>query len=115
MDWIQSLDMNVQRINAAIAEARQVAMDDLYDNVVARARETPGWDMLADNISVWQRGGSVYVGLQSQLYQSQAEAAEYGDQEHSPSGMIRSLTYEAQSAAHAFDSHLRNRLPERML
>ena len=114
MDWIQSLDMQVQQINAALAEARQAAMDDLYDNVTDRARQTPGWDMLADNISVWQRGGSIYVGLQSHLYQSQAEAAEFGDQEHSPSGMVRSLTYEAQSAAHAFDSHLRNRLQERM-
>ena len=63
-EWFNALDDYVQGIEEAVSSSQEVAAETLYDSVVERARNTQGWDMLADNIETWSRDGALVIGVQ---------------------------------------------------
>jgi hypothetical protein len=96
--WLDSLSRYVEGVQTEATQRSEAVINYFHERVVERARETPGWEDLADQITVWSEDGLLYIGVTSQDYVSQAWAVEYGDADHTPNALFRALTSEVSLA-----------------
>jgi molybdopterin converting factor small subunit len=97
-EWFASLSRYMDKLQADTAAAAANAVSFLRDRVVERARETPEWSDLADDITVWSQDGYLFLGVNNQDRVSEAMALEYGDEVRPPSALFRSLSSEVREA-----------------
>lgn len=96
--WFASLSRYMEQLQADTTAASQNAVSFLHDRVVERARDTPGWSELADDITVWSQDGYMFVGVNNEDRVSEAMALEYGDEVRPPSALFRSLSEDVREA-----------------
>lgn len=96
--WFASLSRYLDQLQADTTEAAEHAVSFLHDKVVERARETPEWSDLADEITVWSQDGYLFLGVNNQDRVSEAMALEYGDEVRPPSALFRSLSEDVREA-----------------
>jgi hypothetical protein len=89
--WLDALESYVNGLQAEATHRSEQAVSFLKDTVTDHARRTPEWSELADDISVWSQDGTLYIGLQDDLFVSQAWALEYGDEIRPPNPFFRNL------------------------
>jgi len=110
IEWPSSATAQIvaytQRLQEEALVAASKAVSYLHERVVARARLTPGWDELADHIEVWSQDGQLVIGVNDELYRSQAFALEYGDEVRPPSPLFRTLTAEVRDAGDVMREHM---------
>src|SRR5215203_3605730 len=97
-EWFASLSTYMDKLQADTAAAADNAVSFLHDRVVDRARETPQWSELADEITVWSQDGYMFVGVNNEDHVSEAMALEYGDEVRPPSALFRSLSEDVREA-----------------
>lgn len=105
-EWFASLSNYMDKLQADTAAAAQNAVSFLHDRVVDRARETPEWSELADEITVWSQDGYMFVGVNNQDRVSEAMALEYGDEVRPPSALFRSLSEDVREANKRMEDEL---------
>lgn len=91
-NWLNNLTRYANGLQQQAQFEAEQNMRQLHEAAVARARETPGWERLADHIEVWSQDGKLHVGIRKQEFISEAWAMEYGDEQHAPSPLFRTLT-----------------------
>jgi hypothetical protein len=96
--WFANFSKYVDKLQADTQAAADSAVNFLRDQVVEKARMTPEWSELADQITVWSQDGEWRVGVNNQDFVSQAMALEYGDETRPPSALFRSLSEEVRQA-----------------
>jgi hypothetical protein len=110
IEWPSSVTANLlaytERLQEEAVVASNKAIAFIHERVVARARTLPGWADLADNIEVWSQDGELVIGVQNELYRSQAFALEYGDEVRPPSPLFRTLTAEVRQAGDLMREHM---------
>lgn len=92
--WLDALTRYVDGVQAGAAQRAADTVNYFHNQVVSRAQATPGWQDLADKITVWSEDGLLFIGVTAQDYVSQAWALEYGDADHEPNSLFRTLTSE---------------------
>jgi molybdopterin converting factor small subunit len=97
-EWFASLSRYMDKLQADTTAAAENAVSFLRDRVVERARETPEWSDLADDITVWSQDGYMFIGVNNQDRVSEAMALEYGDEIRPPSALFRSLSEDVREA-----------------
>src|SRR5262245_1055628 len=90
-DWLDEMSAFVDELRQRSVEEADDTARYLHEQVVEQARHTPGWEALADEIEVWSQDGKLWVGVRNTQYVSEAWVAEYGDESHIPSGLLRSF------------------------
>ena len=97
--WFANFSRYIDKLTADTQAASDNAVNFLRDRVVEKARLTPEWSELADQITVWSQDGEWRVGVNNRDYVSQAMALEYGDETRPPSALFRSLSEEVREAS----------------
>lgn len=92
--WFDTLVRYAEGLQSDAMRTADSAVNTLQDKVQTKARETPGWSELADDIEVWSADGKLWVGIRNTALMSEAFLLEYGDQEQTPSPLLRTLTAE---------------------
>ena len=95
-----------ERLQSEAIAAASSAISFIHERVVARAQMDPDWSPLADAIEVWSQDGQLVIGVQDELFRSQAFALEYGDEVRPPSPLFRTLTAEVRDAGQMMDKHM---------
>ena len=90
--WLDSFTRYVDRLQQESIERANDTVQYFHQQVQQKARETPGWEAMADEIEVWSQDGMLYVGIRNKAYVSEAWLIEYGDQENAPNSLFRTLT-----------------------
>lgn len=104
--WFRNFSTYVDKLQADTQAAADNAVNFLRDRVVEKAKMTPEWSDLADQITVWSQDGQYRVGVNNLDYASQAMALEYGDETRPPSALFRSLSEEVQQANQRYRSEM---------
>lgn len=108
-EWFANLSRYMDQLQADTADAASSAVSFLHDRVVERARETPEWSDLADEITVWSEDGYLFVGVNNQDRVSEAMALEYGDEVRPPSALFRSLSEDVREADKRWQDEMRSK------
>jgi hypothetical protein len=90
--WLDNLTRHLNGVHADTMERATSSVLDFEAQVRAKARQTPGWSELADEISVWSEDGMLWVGVNNERFASEAWALEYGDRDNAPNSLLRTLT-----------------------
>jgi hypothetical protein len=90
--WLDSFTRYVDRLQQESIERASDTVRYFHEQVQDKARNTPGWEAMADEIEVWSQDGMLYVGIRNKAYVSEAWLIEYGDQESAPNSLSRRLT-----------------------
>lgn len=96
--WFNALVQYVEGLQEETLRAAEDAVVHLHGKVQERARRTPGWADLADEITVWSQDGQLYLGVNNEAFVSQAFALEYGDEVRPPIALFRDLSEEVRAA-----------------
>jgi molybdopterin converting factor small subunit len=107
--WFSNFSRYIDKLQADSQAAADNAVNFLRDRVVEKAKLTPEWSELADQISVWSQDGKMFVGVNNQDYVSAAMALEYGDEVRPPSALFRSLSEEVQQANQRYRSEMESK------
>ena len=105
---LAALDDYVQAVSMTALEAAEIATAHVERAVRRRAEASTRWAPLVDHIQVQSEDGYLIMGVAHE-FQSQAMAAEYGDEEHSPDPLIRTMGSTARAAAEAGAQHMRSK------
>jgi hypothetical protein len=97
-EWFANLSRYMEQLQADTTAAAENAVSFLQDRVVEKARDTPEWSDLADEITVWSQDGYLFLGVNNQDRVSEAMALEYGDEVRPPSALFRSLSEDVRNA-----------------
>lgn len=89
--WLDSLSRYLNDLQDEAVQRAESAVQMLQDKAREKARHTPGWDALADEINVWSADGLLHIGVSNEEFLSQAWVLEYGDQHHAPNPLLRTL------------------------
>lgn len=101
--WLDSLSRYLNDLQGEAVRRAEGAIQMLQDEVREKARHTPGWESLADEINVWSQDGMLHIGVSNKEYVSQAWVLEYGDENHAPNPLLRTLGDQADIVnEHAF-------------
>ena len=90
-EWLDNLSRYVTDLEDDGYEAAEENVRFFHEQVVEKARNTVGWEHLADEIEVWSDDGQLWVGLRNKAYVSEAWLIEYGDEENAPNSLFRTL------------------------
>jgi hypothetical protein len=90
-DWLDEMSRFVEELRTRSIEEAEDTARYLHERVVEQARQTPGWEALADEIEVWSQDGKLWIGVRNTQYVSEAWVAEYGDETRAPTGFMRSF------------------------
>lgn len=92
----------------AVTEAAHVAVSEssqaLHQHVQDRARQSPAWSGMADDIEMWDQGGEIQVGIRKAELINRAKQAEYGDLDNAPNPLLRKMGPSTRHAARRMDS-----------
>ena len=91
-NWLNNLTRYANGLQQEAQADAEENIRQLHESVVEKARQTPGWERLADHIEVWSQDGQLHVGIRNQEFVSEAWAMEYGDEQHAPNPLFRTLT-----------------------
>jgi Bacteriophage HK97-gp10, putative tail-component len=105
-EWLMSLDKYAQDFKKQANIGVQKATNHLHEEMQNRARSTPGWDQLADNIEVWSDDGQLIIGVRDNAVVSEAFALEYGDETRPPTPMFRTMRDAVDDAGEVYTEHL---------
>jgi hypothetical protein len=92
VDFFAALDEYAKAVNAAAQASAETAMLHVQEDMKAAARKNERWLPVAEHIEMWSQDGKFVVGVKNTDVMSQAMAAEYGDAEHPPVPLIRSVS-----------------------
>ena len=106
-EWLTALDDYVQGFKQEALAGMTARAEVLQREVQDKARLTPGWDQLADNIEVWTQEGELVVGVMDSAFVSQAFALEYGDETTPPVPLLRTAGDALEAADTAYMDHMR--------
>ena len=98
-----------QRLQEESVTAAEKAISFLHERVVTKARYTPGWSSIADEIEVWSQDGQLVVGVRDNEMVSEAFALEYGDEVRPPSPLFRTLNAESRQADDIVREHMESK------
>ena len=89
--WISAiLEAYDQEWDDRLAEAVTQCLDWANEDLQSKAKRTKEWAAIADYLYVdWDGDGFVYRAQES--VQERADALEYGDQDHRPTGFLRQM------------------------
>jgi hypothetical protein len=90
--WLNNLTRYLNGLHAESIQRADSSIRFFEDAVKEKARHTPGWTDLADEIQVWSQDGKLWIGINNQQFTSEAWALEYGDRDNAPNSMFRTLT-----------------------
>lgn len=105
-DWSAQLQGYMERLQSEATAAADEAKAYLHEVAVARANENPDWSQLADYIEVWSQDGQLVLGVQDDMFASQAFALEYGDEVRPPNPLFRTLNQDARRANEVMNERL---------
>lgn len=91
VDFFAALDEYAKAANAAVQASAEATMIHVQEGMRAAARKNERWMPVAEHIESWSQDGRFVVGIRNADVMSQAIAAEYGDAEHPPSPLIRTV------------------------
>lgn len=109
--WLDALDRYVEGLQADAADAAASAVEFAEQGVISYAKSKPGWVGLADGIRTWSEDGRLIIGLQGNDRVSQAVALEYGDLEHPPDSLFRTLDSLGRESRNVFRTAFSSRRP----
>lgn len=90
--WLDSLTTYLNDLQTESVRRAESAVQYFEGQSRQKARDTPGWEELADSVETWSADGLLYIGVSSKEYVSQAWVLEYGDEHNAPNPVIRNLT-----------------------
>jgi len=105
--WFDALAQYAEGLQADALRSARDAINYLQEAVRTKARETEGWADLADDIEVWSTDGKLWIGVRDTALISEAFLLEYGDEEHAPSALLRTLSPEFREAGLMMRERLR--------
>lgn len=91
-NWLNNLTRYANGLQQDAQAAAEANIEQLHRSVVEKARQTPGWERLAEHIEVWSQDGKLFVGVRHAEFASEAWTMEYGDEQHAPNPLFRTLT-----------------------
>jgi len=97
--WIDAVQRYVEGLMVDSMQAAQNATEFFRAKVIEIAKQDPDWTSIADNIEVWSKDGQLTIGVQNELFVSQATLLEYGDLETPPNPLFRTLTSATRDAS----------------
>ena len=97
--WVDAVQQYVEGLMVNSIASAENATKLFREKVVEAARLDEDWSSIADNISLWSQDGHLVIGVQDPLFASQAALLEYGDAEHAPNPMLRTLTSASRDAS----------------
>jgi hypothetical protein len=106
--WTVQLAAYGQRLQREAEAAATKAGRFLQERVQEKARSSPEWAGLADNIEVWSQDGQLVIGFQDEQFRSQAFGIEYGDEVRPPTPLFRTLTADVREADDVYIEHMRS-------
>jgi hypothetical protein len=92
--WFNTLVRYTEGLQTDAMRTADSAVNFLQETVRDKARDTPGWSELADDIEVWSADGKLWIGVRNTALISEASLLEYGDEESAPNPLLRTLTAE---------------------
>ena len=90
--WLNSLTSYLNNLQNEATSRAENAVNYMRERTQDKARETPGWEALADEITTWSADGVLHIGVSNEEFISQAWVLEYGDEHNRPNPLIRTLT-----------------------
>src|SRR4051812_42892640 len=90
--WLNNLTRYLNGLHAEAIQRAESSVRFFENEVREKARHTPGWTDLADEINVWSQDGRLWIGINNDRFTSEAWALEYGDKDNTPNSMFRTLT-----------------------
>ena len=109
--WLDALDQYVEGLQQDAEDAAVAAVEFAEQAVISYARSKPNWVGLADGIQTWSEDGKLIIGVQGNERVSQAVALEYGDLEHPPDSVFRTLDPIGREARSVFRDSFASRRP----
>jgi len=97
--WVDAVQSYIEGLMVNSIAAAENATKLFQERVRETARQDEDWSSIADNISLWSQDGHLVIGVQDPVFASQAALLEYGDAEHAPNPMLRTLTSASRDAA----------------
>lgn len=94
--FFAALDRYAQAVNLAAQESAERTMVGVQDRLRAAAKRSERWQPLAEHIETWSQDGKFVVGVRNADVMNDAMAAEYGDENHPPVPLIRSIRFGEQ-------------------
>ena len=107
--WVDAVQQYVEGLMVNSIASAENATKLFREKVVEAARLDEDWSSIADNISLWSQDGHLVIGVQDPLYASQASLLEYGDADHAPNPMLRTLTSASRDASASMRSEMESR------
>lgn len=102
----QHMLLHAQAAHDATVLAHRSVLDDVRDAAAAH----PSWGPeLAAQIDTWDENDRTWIGIRGAGFESQAFVAEFGDDMHAPSGLMRTLDNTMNLAAQRAQQHLASR------
>lgn len=105
--WVDAIERYVEGLQAQAIFAAEEATRFFQDRVREMAEADEDWSNLADNIEVWSEDGQLVIGLQDEVFASEATLLEYGDKDHAPHPFFRTLTSAARDASQVMTDRMR--------
>jgi hypothetical protein len=109
--WLDALDSYVEGLMEDTMEVANSTTEFARDAIISYAKTKPNWVGLADGIQRWSEDGQVIIGVQGREMVSQAMALEYGDIEHPPDSLFRTLDQVGVQARDHFAQEMMARRP----
>jgi hypothetical protein len=104
--WIDAVQAYIEGLMVNSITAAENATKLFREKVVETARQDEDWTSIADNITLWSQDGHLVIGVHDPLFVSQAALLEYGDAEHAPNPMLRTLTSASRDASSSMRSEM---------
>ena len=107
---VDALEQHMLLHAQAAHDATVLAHRSVLDDVREAAAAHPSWGPeLAAQIDTWDENDRTWIGTRGAGFESQAFAAEYGDDKRAPSGHMRTLDNTMNLAAQRAQQHLASR------
>lgn len=104
--WFDTLVRYTEGLQADALRTADSAVTSLQEMVRTKARDTEGWSRLADDIEVWSLDGKLWIGVRNTSLVSEAHLLEFGDGEHGPRPLLRTLSTEFRQTGQMMKSQM---------
>lgn len=104
--WLNALEEYAEGLAHDVRTSAYEATDFATQAFVDKARRTPEWEPLADNIQSWSEEGRLVIGVQGRELVSQAMTLEFGNDEMPPNPLFRASSSIARQMQQRFRDSL---------